>query len=71
MPATTASTPKSNGFLPLESDDSEMEDFLDNMLERGRNMLKKGNPMSKTSSRYLLHVVYRNCKIILFNCTKY
>ncbi|XP_076164518.1 BIR repeat containing ubiquitin-conjugating enzyme isoform X2 [Ptiloglossa arizonensis] len=50
VPATTASTPKSNGFLPLESDDSEMEDFLDNMLERGRNMLKKGNPMSKTSS---------------------
>ncbi|XP_054010480.1 baculoviral IAP repeat-containing protein 6 isoform X1 [Hylaeus anthracinus] len=47
-----ASTPKSNGFLPslLESDDSELEEFLDDILERGRNMLKKGNPVSKTSS---------------------
>ncbi|XP_076233643.1 BIR repeat containing ubiquitin-conjugating enzyme [Calliopsis andreniformis] len=47
--ATAASTSNSNGFLPslLESDDSELEDFLDDILERGRNMLKKGNPMSK------------------------
>lgn len=47
--AVAAATPNSNGFLPslLESDDSEVEDFLDDVLERGRNMLKKGNPMSK------------------------
>ncbi|KAJ9600171.1 hypothetical protein L9F63_009505, partial [Diploptera punctata] len=57
-----ASTPgpsssKNNGFqLPslLESDDSELEDFLDDILERGRNLLKKGTanrvPVSATSS---------------------
>lgn len=47
--STTASTSKSNGFLPslLESDDSELEDFLDDILERGRNMLKKGSTVSK------------------------
>lgn len=46
---STASTSKSNGFLPslLESDDSELEDFLDDILERGRNMLKKGSTASK------------------------
>lgn len=46
----TASTSKSNGFtLPslLESDDSELEDFLDDILERGKNLLKKGNTVSK------------------------
>ncbi|XP_012256631.2 baculoviral IAP repeat-containing protein 6 isoform X2 [Athalia rosae] len=46
----TASTSKSNGFtLPslLESDDSELEDFLDDILERGRNLLKKGTTVSK------------------------
>ncbi|XP_057338600.1 baculoviral IAP repeat-containing protein 6 isoform X3 [Microplitis mediator] len=46
----TPSTSKSNGFdLPslLESDDSELEDFLDDILERGRNMLKKGNSVPK------------------------
>ncbi|KAK9296171.1 hypothetical protein QLX08_009734 [Tetragonisca angustula] len=44
-----ASTSKSNGFLPslLESDDSELEDFLDDILERGRNTLKKGHPLPK------------------------
>ncbi|KDR13250.1 hypothetical protein L798_12638, partial [Zootermopsis nevadensis] len=59
---TDASTPgpscsKSNGFqLPslLESDDSELEDFLDDILERGRNLLRKGAanrvPVSATSS---------------------
>jgi len=26
----------------LESDDSELEDFLDDILERGRNLLRKG-----------------------------
>jgi baculoviral IAP repeat-containing protein 6 len=48
---------KSNGFqLPslLESDDSELEDFLDDMLERGRNLLKKCSanrvPVSASSS---------------------
>lgn len=47
--STAASTSKSNGFLPslLESDDSELEEFLDDILERGRNMLKKGNTVSK------------------------
>ncbi|XP_076225750.1 BIR repeat containing ubiquitin-conjugating enzyme isoform X2 [Nomia melanderi] len=47
--ATAASTSKSNGFLPslLESDDSEVED-LDDIFERGRNILKKGNLMFKT-----------------------
>ncbi|XP_069689782.1 baculoviral IAP repeat-containing protein 6 isoform X2 [Periplaneta americana] len=60
--STDASVPgpscsKSNGFqLPslLESDDSELEDFLDDILERGRNILKKGAasraPVSATSS---------------------
>ncbi|XP_044597131.1 baculoviral IAP repeat-containing protein 6 isoform X2 [Cotesia glomerata] len=46
----TPSTSKSNGFdLPslLESDDSELEDFLDDILEKGRNMLKKGNSIPK------------------------
>ncbi|XP_034941309.1 baculoviral IAP repeat-containing protein 6 isoform X2 [Chelonus insularis] len=47
----TPSTSKSNGFdlLPslLESDDSELDDFLDDILERGKNMLKKGNAISK------------------------
>ncbi|CAK9813280.1 Baculoviral IAP repeat-containing protein 6 [Anthophora quadrimaculata] len=49
IPSATASTSKSNGFLPslLESDDSELEDFLDDILERGRNMLKKGHPLPK------------------------
>ncbi|XP_043255701.1 baculoviral IAP repeat-containing protein 6 [Colletes gigas] len=52
VPSATASTPKSNGFLPslLESDDSELDDMIDDILERGRNMLKKSNPVSKTSS---------------------
>ncbi|KAL6430648.1 hypothetical protein ACFW04_006912 [Cataglyphis niger] len=47
--STTASTSKSNGYLPslLESDDSELEDFLDDILERGRNMLKKDSTVSK------------------------
>lgn len=47
--SATASTSKSNGFLPslLESDDSELEDFLDDILERGRNTLKKGHPLPK------------------------
>ncbi|XP_076667240.1 BIR repeat containing ubiquitin-conjugating enzyme isoform X2 [Andrena cerasifolii] len=50
--SAATSTSNSNGFLPslLESDDSELEDFLDDILERGRNMLKKGNPMSKMMS---------------------
>ncbi|XP_076756528.1 BIR repeat containing ubiquitin-conjugating enzyme isoform X2 [Xylocopa sonorina] len=49
VPSAGASTSKSNGFLPslLESDDSELEDFLDDILERGRNMLKKGHPLPK------------------------
>ncbi|XP_046485616.1 baculoviral IAP repeat-containing protein 6 isoform X2 [Neodiprion pinetum] len=48
--SASASTSKSNGFtLPslFESDDSELEDFLDDILERGRNLLKKGNAVSK------------------------
>lgn len=47
--SATASTSKSNGFLPslLESDDSEFEDFLDDILERGRNLFKKGSTVSK------------------------
>lgn len=47
--STTAGTSKSNGYLPslLESDDSELEDFLDDILERGRNMLKKDSTVSK------------------------
>ncbi|XP_035734374.1 baculoviral IAP repeat-containing protein 6-like isoform X2 [Vespa mandarinia] len=46
---TSATAPKSNGFLPslLESDDSELEDFLDDIFERGKNMLKKGSTVSK------------------------
>ncbi|XP_017761383.1 PREDICTED: baculoviral IAP repeat-containing protein 6 [Eufriesea mexicana] len=44
-----ASISKSNGFLPslLESDDSEFEDFLGDILECGRNTLKKGHPLPK------------------------
>lgn len=38
----------------LESDDSELEDFLDDILERGRNLLRKGVasrvPVGATSS---------------------
>ena len=47
--STTPGTSKSNGYLPslLESDDSELEDFLDDILERGRNMLKKDSTVSK------------------------
>ncbi|XP_066597963.1 baculoviral IAP repeat-containing protein 6 isoform X2 [Prorops nasuta] len=47
--SSTPSTSKSNGYLPslLESDDSELEEFLDDILERGKNMLKKGNAVSK------------------------
>ena len=56
--APNPSTSKSTGFnLPslLESDDSEFEEFLDNILERGKTILKKGSTSSKyppmTSSR--------------------
>lgn len=47
--STTAGTSKSSVYLPslLESDDSELEDFLDDILERGRNMLKKESTVSK------------------------
>lgn len=40
------STSKSNGFtLPSlwESDDSELDDFLDEILEHGKNYVKRGN----------------------------
>ncbi|XP_063984704.1 baculoviral IAP repeat-containing protein 6 isoform X2 [Diachasmimorpha longicaudata] len=49
-PAATASTSKSNGFELssfLESDDSELEEFLDDILERGKILLKKGNAITK------------------------
>uniref|UniRef100_A0A0C9RVJ5 Dual E2 ubiquitin-conjugating enzyme/E3 ubiquitin-protein ligase BIRC6 n=1 Tax=Fopius arisanus TaxID=64838 RepID=A0A0C9RVJ5_9HYME len=45
-----ASTSKSNGFELssfLDSDDSELEEFLDDILERGKNMLRKGNAITK------------------------
>ncbi|KAL7288200.1 hypothetical protein TKK_0017750 [Trichogramma kaykai] len=48
----TSST-KINAFnLPslLESDDSEFEEFLDNILERGKTILKKGGTSSKYST---------------------
>ncbi|XP_016842826.1 baculoviral IAP repeat-containing protein 6 isoform X2 [Nasonia vitripennis] len=47
---TNASTSKASGFnLPslMESDDSEFEEFLDNILERGKTILKKGSAVSK------------------------
>ncbi|XP_023289754.1 baculoviral IAP repeat-containing protein 6 isoform X3 [Orussus abietinus] len=47
---TLGTVSKSNGFnLPslLESDDSDLEDFYDDILERGRNLLKKGNTATK------------------------
>lgn len=53
VPQPTPSTSKSNGFnLPslLESDDSELEDFLDDILERGKNTLKKGTVTKLPSS---------------------
>ena len=59
-----ASTSKSNGFnLPslLESDDSELEDYLDDILERGKSIMKKGGAVPKypasTSSGYLLLIL--------------
>lgn len=48
--STNASSSKTSGFnLPslLESDDSEFEDLLDNIIERGKTILKKGNVSSK------------------------
>lgn len=39
---------KGNGMVALESDDSELDDFLDDILEHGRNMLRKGSS-SRTS----------------------
>lgn len=52
MTSNTASTSKSNGYLPslLESDDSELEDFLDDIIEqRSKNMyiIKKDSTVSK------------------------
>jgi hypothetical protein len=47
---TNTTTPKTSGFnLPslFESDDSEFEDFLDSILERGKTILKKGSAVSK------------------------
>ncbi len=35
-------------MVALESDDSELDDFLDDILEHGRNMLRKGSS-SRTS----------------------
>ncbi|XP_015597939.1 baculoviral IAP repeat-containing protein 6 isoform X3 [Cephus cinctus] len=52
-PATAAAISKSNVFTissMFESDDSELEDFLDDILERSRNLLKKGSAASKFSS---------------------
>lgn len=82
---TSATAPKSNGFLPslLESDDSEFEDFLDDIFERGKNMLKKGSTVSKiltsASSRYLLlfilslffHFCSRHVSIYTFHLNLY
>lgn len=58
--STNASSSKTSGFnLPslLESDDSEFEDLLDNIIERGKTILKKGSVTSKyptlTSSGYV------------------
>ena len=34
---------KGNGIVALESDDSELDDFLDDILEHGRNLMRKGN----------------------------
>ncbi|XP_033217381.1 baculoviral IAP repeat-containing protein 6 isoform X2 [Belonocnema kinseyi] len=48
-----ASTSKSNGFnLPslVESDDSELEDYLDDILERGKSIMKKGGAIPKYPS---------------------
>lgn len=47
---TTASSSKNSGFnLPslMESDDSEFEDFLDNILDRSKTIPKKGIIVSK------------------------
>lgn len=60
-----ASTSKSNGFsLPslFESDDSELEIYLDDILERGKSIMKKGGTIPKypssSSSWYLLIYYY-------------
>lgn len=69
--STTASTSKSNGYLPslLESDDSELEDFLDDILERGRNMLKKDSTVSKILTSaitgYLSFLIFFICVTII------
>lgn len=34
---------KGNGMVALESDDSELDDFLDDILEHGRNLMRKGS----------------------------
>lgn len=34
---------KANGIVALESDDSELDDFLVDILERGRNLMRKGS----------------------------
>ena len=49
----SGSSSKSNGFnLPsvVESDDSEFEEFLDNIIDRGKSILKKGSITSKYPS---------------------
>ncbi|XP_034239276.1 baculoviral IAP repeat-containing protein 6 isoform X4 [Thrips palmi] len=44
----TSGAGKGNGMVALESDDSELDDFLDDILEQGRSMLRKGSS-SRTS----------------------
>lgn len=39
----TAGSGKGNGIVALESDDSELDDFLDDILEHGRNLMRKGS----------------------------
>lgn len=58
--STTAVTSKSSVYLPslLESDDSELEDFLDDILERGRNMLKKDSTVSKILTSAITGYLY-------------
>lgn len=65
-PPPTASTSKSNGFelsSPLGFDDSELEEFLHDILGRGKNMPKKGNTITKltpsSSSGILLALATR------------
>lgn len=68
VPAAAASTSTSIGILPynFEYHDSETDDALDDILDRGRNMLKKGHPLPKNAdmSGYVMLNTCQNLTMI-------